>query len=113
MAFRTVEFTIGRKIKIPVWMVITQVMIKAIRDKASFDPSMLYYAWYFNDEEPFESELWRAMMSTFETILSDTNDKERWKWLKEQFINSLIWFLPHPNNKSNEEEKEEDENEAD
>merc|ERR1712228_381609 len=23
-------------------------------------------------------------------------NKNGWKWLKEQFLNSLIWFLPHP-----------------
>merc|ERR1712228_940735 len=35
-------------------------------------------------------------METYEQILNDTKDKQGWKWLKEQFLNSLIWFLPHP-----------------
>merc|ERR1719242_3031223 len=55
---------------------------------------------------PLESELWQGMMSTFGAILTDTKDKEGWAWLKEKFASSLIWFLPHPNNQSKEEEKE-------
>merc|ERR1712228_189318 len=82
---------------------ITQFIINAIKERAPFDPSMLFYAWHFN-ENSLTSPLWSAMMETYQQILSDTKDKNGWKWLKEQFINSLIWFLPHPNA---EEEKEE------
>merc|ERR1719242_332775 len=57
---------------------------------------------------PLESELWQGMMSTFGAILTDTKDKEGWAWLKEKFASSLIWFLPHPNNESNEDEKEDE-----
>merc|ERR1712228_527964 len=82
---------------------ITQFTINAIKERAPFDPSMLFYAWQFN-QNSLTSPLWTVMMETYEQILSDTQDKNGWKWLKEQFINSLIWFLPHPNA---EEEKEE------
>eukprot|EP01083_Nonionella_stella_P096224 270421_1 len=37
------------------------------------------------------------MMSVYEQILSNTKDNNGWAWLKEQFIPSLIWYLPHPN----------------
>merc|ERR1712228_800565 len=81
---------------------ITDFMIIAIRKRAPFDPSMLFYAWQFN-EKSLDSPLWSAMMETYEQILSDTKDKNGWKWLKEQFLNSLIWFLPHPNIQKDEE----------
>lgn len=87
---------------------IIKFMTKAIKERAPFDPSLLFYAWYFNANS-FESDLWQTMMKTFEEILSDTKDKKGWKWLKERFINSLIWYLPHPNAQNNEEEKEKDE----
>merc|ERR1712228_198864 len=87
---------------------ITDFMIIAIRKRAPFDPSMLFYAWQFN-ENSLSSPLWSAMMETYEKILSDTKDKNGWKWLKEQFLNSLIWFLPHPNIQK-DEEKENEEN---
>merc|ERR1712228_905559 len=74
---------------------ITNFMINAIKERAPFDPSMLFYAWQFN-ENSLTSPLWCAMMETYEQILSDTKDKKGWKWLKEHFLNSLIWFLPHP-----------------
>merc|ERR1712228_938696 len=35
-------------------------------------------------------------------------DKNGWKWLKEQFLNSLIWFLPHPNIQKDEEKGNEE-----
>merc|ERR1712228_854096 len=84
---------------------ITQFMINAIKERAPFDPSMLFYAWYFN-ENSLTSPLWSAMMETYEQILSDTKDKKGWKWLKENFLNSLIWFLPHPNVEIVDDEKE-------
>merc|ERR1712228_245612 len=88
---------------------ITNFIINAIRERAPFDPSMLFYAWQFN-ENSLDSPLWSAMMETYEQILSDTKDKNGWKWLKEQFLNSLIWFLPYPNiQKDEEKENEEDE----
>merc|ERR1712228_638756 len=75
--------------------VITQFMIAAIKERAPFDSSTLFYAWQFN-QNSLTSPLWTAMMETYEQILSDTKDKNGWKWLKEQFLNSLIWFLPRP-----------------
>eukprot|EP01083_Nonionella_stella_P021371 59278_1 len=93
----------------------TEFMILALKEKAPFDPSLFYYAWYFEVQKQiygngnvFKSDLWRTMMSVYEQILSDTNDKKGWKWLKEQFIPSLIWYLPHPNSNNEEEEKEND-----
>merc|ERR1712228_161816 len=74
---------------------ITEFMIAAITEREAFDPSMLFYAWYFN-ENSLTSPLWTVMMETYEQILSDTKDKNGWKWLKENFSNSLIWFLKHP-----------------
>merc|ERR1712228_540467 len=70
---------------------IKSFIIQAIKERASFDPSMLFYAWYFH-QNSLKSELWTVMMETYEQILSDTKDKNGWKWLKEQFLNSLIWF---------------------
>merc|ERR1712228_635329 len=92
--------------EIPMTEAITQFMIAAIKERASFDPSMLFFAWHFN-ENSLSSPLWTAMMKTYEKILSDTKDKNGWKWLKEQFINSLIWFLPHPNTQKDEEKDDE------
>ena len=64
---------------------------------------MLYYAWYFvthdgKGENPLQSKLFKEMMKTYEEILQDTTDKKGWKWLKENFTNSYIWYLPHPIN---------------
>eukprot|EP01084_Bolivina_argentea_P090652 163312_1 len=47
-------------------------------------------------------------MSVYDEILSNTKDKNGWKWLKEQFIPSLIWYLPHPNNYKEAEDTEND-----
>eukprot|EP01083_Nonionella_stella_P061828 160974_1 len=78
------------------------IVISALEERAPFDHCMLYYAWYFEvqthgNENVFKSTLWRTMMSVYEEILSNTKDKSGWKWLKEQFIPSLSWYLPHPN----------------
>eukprot|EP01084_Bolivina_argentea_P172655 299073_1 len=108
-------------------LVITEYMVKAIENRNEFGEDMLYYAWYFvcqsdcetawnqeidnaeNEDQPLQSKLWLAMMKTFESILSNTSDKEGWLWLKKYFINSLIWFLPHPINNKNDEKKEDEE----
>ena len=45
-------------------------------------------------------------METYEQILGDTKDKNGWKWLKEQFLDSLICLLPHPIAQNEEEKKE-------
>eukprot|EP01083_Nonionella_stella_P307226 1079064_1 len=83
---------------------VVHFMIKAITERATFDESMLYYAWYFVLKEcekeasnPFDHELWITMMNVYEAILSNTSDKEGWKWLKFQFVPSLIWYFPNPN----------------
>eukprot|EP01083_Nonionella_stella_P251938 868658_1 len=76
--------------------------ISALKERAPFDLSMFYYSWYFEiqkdgKENVFKSDLWQTMMRVYEQILANTDDKNGWKWLKEQFIPSLIWYLPHPN----------------
>eukprot|EP01083_Nonionella_stella_P283184 963746_1 len=91
----------------------TDFMITSLKERAPFDPSMFYYAWYFEIqkggiENVFESDLWQTMMCVYEGILSNTEDKNGWKWLKEQFIPSLIWYLPHPNNNKEAEDTEND-----
>merc|ERR1712228_99083 len=83
---------------------ITEFMINAIKERAPFDPAMLFYAWYFN-ENSLSSPLWIVMMETYKEILSNTEDKKGWKWLKEQFLNSLICFLPHPNTQIEKKKK--------
>eukprot|EP01084_Bolivina_argentea_P049558 91136_1 len=83
-----------------------EFIIVAIKQQADIDASILYYAWYFNlkqhekheEKSVLESKLWISMMETFENILGDTNNKSGWSWVKQQFANSLIWFLPHPHN---------------
>eukprot|EP01083_Nonionella_stella_P057942 151906_1 len=49
-------------------------------------------------------------MATYTEILCNTNDKAGWKWLRKYFVDSLIWYLPHPNStKQKPHEDEEDE----
>eukprot|EP00485_Elphidium_margaritaceum_P004960 CAMPEP_0202691088 /NCGR_PEP_ID=MMETSP1385-20130828/5900_1 /ASSEMBLY_ACC=CAM_ASM_000861 /TAXON_ID=933848 /ORGANISM="Elphidium margaritaceum" /LENGTH=1286 /DNA_ID=CAMNT_0049346437 /DNA_START=228 /DNA_END=4088 /DNA_ORIENTATION=- len=81
---------------------IHEYMTYAIKERLPFDESMLFYAWYHvtHDEKtskkPFKDELWTTMMSTYEAILSNTDDKAGWAWLQAQFLSSYIWYLPHP-----------------
>eukprot|EP01084_Bolivina_argentea_P320506 556118_1 len=97
---------------------IVTYMIDAIKKRSPFSADMLYYSWWFvingnterygnkfvKTKNPLESPLWKTMMATFEAILFDTSDKNGWKWIKTYFINSLIWYLPHPNpNKINQQ----------
>ena len=76
-------------------------MIYAIKNRIPFSKDLLLYAW-FNVEQVsktsnvFESKLWKTLMTTYEEILGNISDKKGWEWFKEYFINSLIWFLPHP-----------------
>merc|ERR1712228_1030124 len=56
---------------------ITDFVINAIKERAPFDPSMLFYAWQFN-QNSLTSPLWTVMMETYEKILSDTKDKNGW-----------------------------------
>eukprot|EP01084_Bolivina_argentea_P040350 74573_1 len=80
-------------------------MTKAMKNRFEFGADILYYSWYFTVycdppggyQRGLKSKLWIAMMKTFETILADTHNKNGWNWLKRYFINSLIWYLPHPN----------------
>ena len=95
-------------------------MTKAMEERLIFSQDMLYYAYYFviNDhdiKDPLQSELWKSMMKTFEEILCDTSDKPGWIWLKQYFINSLIWYLPHPkiNNLNRNDDEKNDEKEDD
>ena len=105
---RTGRFGNAKEADMEVHKIIIGFTINAIKERAPFDPSILFYAWHFN-EDSLTSPLWSAMMETFEQILSDTKDKNGWKWLKEKFLNSLIWFLPHPNiQKDEKKENEED-----
>eukprot|EP01083_Nonionella_stella_P251939 868660_1 len=87
--------------------------ISALKERAPFDLSMFYYSWYFEiqkdgKENVFKSDLWQTMMRVYEEILANTKDKNGWEWLKEQFIPSLVWYLPHPN--SNKTQVKEDDN---
>eukprot|EP01083_Nonionella_stella_P239770 838871_1 len=36
------------------------------------------------------------MMTTYENCAMQLDDKAGWEWLRNYFIDSLIWFLPHP-----------------
>eukprot|EP01084_Bolivina_argentea_P287027 492466_1 len=47
-------------------------------------------------EDPLKSKLFLAMMKAYEEILSNTHDRDGWKWLRKHFIPSYIWYLPHP-----------------
>ena len=78
---------------------------------------MLYYGWYFvtHDDKivnPLQSPLFKVMMKTYEKILANTSDTNGWKWLKTHFINSLIWYLPHPVNNKNDDELDKDDDNA-
>eukprot|EP01084_Bolivina_argentea_P137299 241805_1 len=95
-----------------------EFMMQAMEKRIPFSADLMYYAWYYNLNnglKPLESKLWSSMMKTFTAILSNTDDKKGWKWLKRYFINSLIWFLPHPEqeNKDKKNEKEEDDDKND
>eukprot|EP01083_Nonionella_stella_P120572 361368_1 len=61
----------------------TDFIIIALNERASFDPSLFYYAWYFEvqkhgNESVFKSDLWQTMMRVYEEILSNTKDKNGW-----------------------------------
>eukprot|EP01084_Bolivina_argentea_P086230 155859_1 len=78
-------------------------IVEAIKNREPFGEDMLFYAWYYNmqndqydAEDKLNTHLWRAMMETYDSILSDTSDDKGWVWLKRYFLNSLIWYLPHP-----------------
>eukprot|EP01083_Nonionella_stella_P171997 588934_1 len=92
---------------------ITKFIIKAIQNREVFGKDMLFYAWHFvtNDEKtknnPLESDLFKTMMTTYTEILCNTEDKAGWKWLRKYFVDSLIWYLPHP--KSTTQKHQEDE----
>eukprot|EP01084_Bolivina_argentea_P312517 541054_1 len=81
-----------------------QYMIKALKERAEFDECILYYVWYFvvnqkmENQNPFNHELWKTMMTVYEEILQNTDDNDGWKWLKRKFIPSLIWYSAHPVN---------------
>eukprot|EP01084_Bolivina_argentea_P205339 350803_1 len=81
---------------------IMENMVTIIKKRQPFSGDMLYFAWYYVLNHkilkycPLLSPLWKAMMSTYESILANTSDKEGWLWLKTYFIPSLIWYLPHP-----------------
>eukprot|EP01084_Bolivina_argentea_P209838 357363_1 len=80
---------------------IIEYMMKAIAKRSEFGQdknlTSLSLLICYISKKPFKTKLWERMMKTFEKILSDTSDKKGWDWLKTHFINSLIWFLPHPN----------------
>ena len=86
--------------------------MKAIKNKKPFSQDLLIYAWIHfesSSKDALRSELWKQMMMTYEAILKNTSDKSGWEWLKKYFINSLIWYLPHPNaTKSDKKENKED-----
>eukprot|EP01083_Nonionella_stella_P149394 474432_1 len=81
---------------------IVQYIIKAVQNREEFSKDLLFNAWYFvthdekTQENPLESDLFKAMMATYSKILRNTDDTAGWEWMKKYFIDSLIWFLPHP-----------------
>eukprot|EP01084_Bolivina_argentea_P011977 22430_1 len=94
---------------------IIQFMINTIKQQGPFDPTIFYYSWYFQQKEKrdkvMQAPLWQTMMNVYEKILQNTDNKSGWTWLKTQFINSLIWYLPHPNYYDKNEEKNDEKNE--
>lgn len=100
---------------------IVHFVTKAIKERKKFDINMLYFAWYFTVNEtdrspmsassvlnsvsqqnvfpdPLQSKLFKTMMKAYWDIISNkSSDKAGWRWLRTHFINSLIWYLPHPN----------------
>eukprot|EP01084_Bolivina_argentea_P109279 195320_1 len=85
-----------------------------IEQRKEIGADILFYAWYITvynyknkvswrkdnntivAPNPLESPLFKSMMKTFTEIIQNTSDKNGWDWLKSFFVNSLIWYLPHP-----------------
>eukprot|EP01084_Bolivina_argentea_P274569 468040_1 len=76
--------------------------IDSLHNKMEFCSDLLYYAWYFENKmhmkkQPFKSELFPEMLKTCKEILLKKDvDFRQWKWLQQNIIESLIWFVPHP-----------------
>merc|ERR1719189_1167152 len=102
---------------------IVHFVTRAIKERKTFDINMLYFSWYFtvngtdrspvsttssNSQQnggscpdPLQSKLFKTMMKAYWDIISNkSSDKASWRWLRKHFINSLIWYLPHPNHAS-------------
>eukprot|EP01083_Nonionella_stella_P079284 217412_1 len=89
-----------------------EFMIKAVEQRAPFGEDMLFYSWYFvlnGHRRHRQTDI--PPMKMYENIPTNTDDTEGWKWLKTSFINSLIWYLPHPVH-AKEDGKEDDEIDA-
>eukprot|EP01084_Bolivina_argentea_P101972 182749_1 len=79
-------------------------IIEHIEKRIPFSEDLLYYAWYFElkdcekafGKNPLKTDLWKRMMRLYENILQNTEEKEKWDWLKKYFLSSLVWFRPHP-----------------
>eukprot|EP01084_Bolivina_argentea_P062673 114623_1 len=85
----------------------------AMKKRHPFSADLLYYCWYYiinknTENNPLDSKLFKSIMKTYTEILENTSDKIGWKFLKEYILDSLIWYLPHPNvsSNNNEEQKE-------
>jgi len=98
---------------------ICHFVTRAIKERKPFDINMLYFAWYFcingtdrspissasqqnaSFPDPLQTKLFKTMMKAYWDIISNkSSDKAGWRWLRKHFINSLIWYLPHPNHAS-------------
>ena len=103
---------------------IVHFVTRALKERKSFDVNLLYFAWYFtvngsdrspvsttasssssqqngHAHDPLQSKLFKTMMKAYWDIISNkSSDKKNWRWLRTHFINSLIWYLPHPNHAS-------------
>eukprot|EP01083_Nonionella_stella_P095109 266932_1 len=94
---------------------IVHFVTKAIRERKCFDVNLLYFAWYFTANckenvgrnfgrhsnnampDPLQSKLFKTMMKTYwEVISNKSQDRAAWRWVRKHLVNSLIWYLPHP-----------------
>eukprot|EP01083_Nonionella_stella_P011937 33858_1 len=70
-------------------------LCNAMDKREEFSGDLLYYSWYYithKQPNPLESTLFKSIIKAFEQIISNTKDRSGWKFLKEQFIDNLIWY---------------------
>eukprot|EP01083_Nonionella_stella_P224853 799987_1 len=73
---------------------IVAFMIQNIRDQTPFSDDLLNLSWaHVND---IESELFKTLMTTYQSIITDTKNKCGWSYLKNYFMKSTLWLRPYP-----------------
>eukprot|EP01084_Bolivina_argentea_P197753 338824_1 len=74
---------------------VNKYIINCLKKRYPISDDIIMLQWQTNSN-CLNTEWFKQMMNTYETILSNTTDKLGWDYLKKYYLTLTLWYLPHP-----------------